>query len=358
MGTAVASGWCTTSYEAKDQYEAWRQKLDAVYGSWALRRPTKPDLQAKILQHSVGNLRLVNCICDPCGAVRKRADGRDGQDMLAVQLVLSGREHFTIDSKNAVLGPGDILVWNTTRQMSFEIIDRLEKISVMMPLSRLRSWLPNSWHSIGCKLPSGSTAASLLSSFIQSVSPEFLSGNLRYGEALTEAMIGILINALGIDSAVVEPSTLRDVQLLRVTKYIDAHLDDPELSPSMIAAANGISVRYLHCLFEPEGTTVLQYVIKERLVRCRRELLNPVMAHRTITDIAFSWGFQNSTHFSRRFKDEFGLSPHEFRNEACSTARGGRRMALGSAPPATIGLRSLLPGTVQRGSRSNSHPDP
>jgi hypothetical protein len=116
MGTPVASGWCTTSYEAKDQYEAWRQKLDAVYGSWTLSSPTKLGIQAEILQHSVGSLQLVNCICDPCGAVRKRADGRDGQDILAVQMVLSGREHFTIDSKNAVLGPGDILVWNTTRQ--------------------------------------------------------------------------------------------------------------------------------------------------------------------------------------------------------------------------------------------------
>ena len=175
MGTPVAAGWRTTSYEAKDQYEAWRQQLDAVYGSWALVSPKKLGIHAEILQHSVGNLQFVNCICDPCGAYKEAAVGM--ARTLAVELVLSGREHFTIDSKNAVLGPGDILVWNTTRQMSFEIIDRLEKISVMMPLSRLRSWLPNSWHSIGSKLPRGSTAARLLSSFIQSVSPEFLLGD-------------------------------------------------------------------------------------------------------------------------------------------------------------------------------------
>jgi hypothetical protein len=122
-----------------------------------------------------------------------------------------------------------------------------------MPLSRLRSWLPNSWHSIESTLPNGSTAAGLLSTFISSVSPKFRSGTLHHGEALTEAVIGILVSALSIDNAIVEPSTLRDAQWLRVKKYIDAHLHDPELSPRMIAAANGISIRYLHCLSSPKG---------------------------------------------------------------------------------------------------------
>jgi AraC-like DNA-binding protein len=146
------------------------------------------------------------------------------------------------------------------------------------------------------------------------MSPEFLSGNLRQGEALTEAIIGVIVSALHTSNTFADPSTLRDTQLLRVKQYIEAHLGNPDLSPIMIADANRISLRYLHCLFEPEATTVLQYVIKERLLRCHRELANPKMSRRTITDIAFSWGFQSSTHFGRRFKETYGVSPVEFRH--------------------------------------------
>ncbi|MCG8521073.1 MAG: helix-turn-helix domain-containing protein [Pseudomonadales bacterium] len=58
----------------------------------------------------------------------------------------------------------------------------------------------------------------------------------------------------------------------------------------------------------------MQYLISQRLLRCRRDLSNPAMTGRTITEIALGWGFQHPTHFSRRFKSEFGLTPYEFRH--------------------------------------------
>ena len=39
---------------------------------------------------------------------------------------------------------------------------------------------------------------------------------------------------------------------------------------------------------------------------------------RRITDIALSWGFRDATHFSRRFRQEFGVSAHEYRMSAQS----------------------------------------
>jgi AraC-like DNA-binding protein len=317
MNAMAGAKWQTSDYEAPDQLDAWREALSSVYGLWNLTTSGVEQFHAEVISHSAGQLQIVNCVCDPCGAIRKRTQpSREDRDILAIQVVVSGREHFTIDDNRKILGPGDVLIWNTTRPMAFEVTARLHKYSLLMPLARLRHWLPHSWYSIENTAPSGSPAARLLSSFVNSMLPENGSGILGDSDALTEAAIGIIVGALGSEKISTDPASLRDVQFLRVKRFINTHLDDPELSPTLIANANRISVRYLHWLFVPAGISVLQYVIRERLLRCRRELLNPVMAKRTITEIAYSWGFQNSTHFSRRFKGEFGVSPHELRSES------------------------------------------
>jgi AraC-like DNA-binding protein len=323
MSATPAGCWQTATFDERDQDEAWRGMLNRVYGPWEAVDPVRPNFHARVLHHAVGNFQIVNCVCDPCAAVHRPARfSTDRRDTLTLQLVLAGREHFTIDDRTDILGPGDILIWNTTRPMRFEVVERLHKISVTMPLARLRAWLPCAWRSITSRLPGDSNAAGIVSSFINSVSPEFLSGRLQNGDALTEAVLGTLISVLDVPD-VVPQDDLREAHWLRVTRYIDANLDDGALSPAGIAAANRISVRYLHSLFQPKGTTVLQHIIRQRLIRCQRELGNPSMARRSITDIAFSWGFHNATHFSRRFKDEFGMSPSEFRNEVA--AGNGRR---------------------------------
>lgn len=316
MAHAVHPTWQTASFAKSDRYDAWRHKLSDTFGSWNVDRQTQPDFDAEIAQYTQLSMQVANCVCDPCGGVSNRARAaHDGPEMLVVQVVVSGREHFTIDGSTLVLGRGDVAIWNTTRAMSFEVVERLEKTAVMVPLARLRSWLPYSWHSIATTLPKGSPGARLLISLIRQMAPDFLSGNLRHGEALTEALLGSVVSALDGDRASVTSCTLREAHFLLVKSYIERHLDDPALSPRMIAQANRISQRYLHCLFEPEGTTVQQYVIKQRLLRCRDDLSNREMVRRTITDIAFSRGFQSSTHFSLRFRNEFGVSPKEYRRQ-------------------------------------------
>ena len=98
-----------------------------------------------------------------------------------------------------------------------------------------------------------------------------------------------------------------------------------------MAAETGISVRYANTLLSAEGSSLERYILNRRLERCRRALEDPRHAHRTIGEIAFAWGFSDLSHFARRFKAKFGVSP----GWACCDARepcaAADRLAPGAA---------------------------
>jgi AraC-like DNA-binding protein len=96
-------------------------------------------------------------------------------------------------------------------------------------------------------------------------------------------------------------------------RYIEQHLAEPDLKPGSTAAALGISLRHLHLLFEPTGISFAQYVTQRRLLQCRAALSGPMGVARSVTDIAFGWGFSNLTTFYRAFRREFGMAPGELR---------------------------------------------
>ncbi|MFE1902918.1 helix-turn-helix domain-containing protein [Streptomyces gardneri] len=102
--------------------------------------------------------------------------------------------------------------------------------------------------------------------------------------------------------------------LVRVKEYILRHLADPDLSPERIAAAHHMSVRYLHKLFQPEGTTVCRWIHRERLERCRRELSRSSRTAPAVSAVAQRWGFTSPSHFSRSFRTAYGMSPREWQS--------------------------------------------
>lgn len=109
-------------------------------------------------------------------------------------------------------------------------------------------------------------------------------------------------------------SSARAVALAALQSTIDANLSDPGLDTQTVAALAGISVRYASDLLSEQGSSIKRYILQRRLERCRRLLADPSQRHRTITDIALSWGFSDPSHFGRRFKEVYGVSPRDFRD--------------------------------------------
>lgn len=52
---------------------------------------------------------------------------------------------------------------------------------------------------------------------------------------------------------------------------------------------------------------------QQRLEKCYQTLTSFNMKHLKISEIAFYWGFNNQSHFSRLFKKAYGVSPKQAR---------------------------------------------
>lgn len=103
--------------------------------------------------------------------------------------------------------------------------------------------------------------------------------------------------------------------MCRILAFIEDNYSDSTLTPDKVAQANGISMRYLHSLFQKSNTTVSKWIWERRLKSAREDLLDPSMRDKNVAEIAFRRGFNDAAHFSRAFKDRFNISPSKLRQK-------------------------------------------
>ena len=102
-----------------------------------------------------------------------------------------------------------------------------------------------------------------------------------------------------------------------VMRYIHEHIGEP-LDRETLAAVAGFSVPHFHRVFTAHvGESAIGYVRRLRLERAARKLR---MGAVDITEVALAAGYDTHAAFSKAFKQQFGLSPSEFRQLGCWAA--------------------------------------
>lgn len=130
------------------------------------------------------------------------------------------------------------------------------------------------------------------------------------GTATTELVRALLISAAAADDRLTR-GVREETLLTRVLAWARQHLTDPELGPERIAAVHNVSVRQLYKTCAAGGVRLEQWLIAERLELARAELVSPSGRHRSVAAVARSCGFSDPSHFARRFRAAYGLSPRE-----------------------------------------------
>jgi AraC-like DNA-binding protein len=105
--------------------------------------------------------------------------------------------------------------------------------------------------------------------------------------------------------------------VVRAEAWITRNLHDAGLSVEGVARSVGLSPGHLQQLFRSAtGLTVADAIRDRRLANCRKELADSGLGEQSITEIAFRWGFSESSSFSRAFRRAFGVSPRQFRKQS------------------------------------------
>lgn len=126
------------------------------------------------------------------------------------------------------------------------------------------------------------------------------------------ALARALVSSLSPDAAARREAAAQTLWM-RIRAHVRQNLRDPGLDAASIAAAHNISVRKLYGVCAAVDVSLEQMIISRRLEGVRAELALPAARHRSIESVARGWGFRNVSHFTRRFGQEFGVSPREWR---------------------------------------------
>ncbi|WP_158891021.1 helix-turn-helix domain-containing protein [Amycolatopsis anabasis] len=323
----------TSDVPAKERTELWRAAASEAYVPLEMSLDDADAFRGRILGQVFGELRIGEVTADAHQAHRPgRLAGRD--DLLPhYKLSMPVRGYVLVqqDGREASLTPGDLAIYDTSRPYTVVFEETCQMLTLMFPrrnlhlpaerLARITASRVSGRHSVGALL------SPLLFNLVSRMDEIDAAQSLRLADNVVDLVATVFAGELGEDPA--KTPVGHRALILRAKAFIEAHLDDADLTPGTIAAAMHISTGYLHKLFRRENTTVSRWIRERRLEHCRRDLRDPGQSELAVSSVAAHWGFIDAAHFSRLFKAAYGLPPREYR----LVSEGGTDLRLSVSDP-------------------------
>lgn len=309
----------TAQAGSDDRLAYWLDMICKVYARLECERPAS-EVFGEISVNQLGTLALTQ-VRSNVQLVQRTPSmiSSDLRDSCLVHIQRAGRAVVRQDGREAQLVPGDFVMYDTTRpyELHFESTGH-EVIVVRLPRVELQPHVVNLHDLTATTVPGTCAAGNLLLTMIDTLHRDIdrlhPSSAIGVSEGITSIIAAGLRSLPGANTQ--RPTQLSAYHVARVKAFVMERLRDPELSISAIAAAMRMSADHLSRLFRGEPVPLSRWIWQQRLEACRRDLCDPRLAHQSVSEIAFSWGFNDATHFSRSFKEQFGLSPRDWKQQS------------------------------------------
>lgn len=294
----------------------WSEVTSRVFTQLQMKPASAVDFNAELRSTTLGQNSIARVVSSPTfvGHSKFRAE-RTEQHVFLVHLQARGESVNRQNGREALLKSGDFTLCDSARPYTLHFESINDMIVLRIPAAELRQRIVQPELFTARRVAGDHGAGAVVSQTLQNLWQQCVNGlEPAVAERLLMNSLDLLVTALALgEHGVVNHGSLRNATSLRVRYYVEDHLTESDLGAARIAAAIGISSRYVHRLFEDEGETLGEFVQRRRLERCAQALKDPGQRNRSVTEIAFAFGFCDPSFFCRSFKKRFAMTPRDYR---------------------------------------------
>ena len=297
----------TSGLTPKKQIQCWTDALTELCGQFDVDPLDASSLEGRVNYTTVSRLKLCQIevsqhrIAHPVSRA-----GSSEHPFVKILFQTYGVSHFEQNGSHFDLMPGDCFAYDVSCPHTIVSPSLTRHDVVIVPTELVQERGFHSGRLPACKISARTGTGRIAYDFMHTAFDEAPKLSPQTAQGVADTLIDLLLLPLReIDTAFDRGGPVALYE--RAKAFIHDHLRDPDLSIDQISMALGCTKRYLHMLFSDRGLTVSEFIWRARLLNCRQEL--ETQAGRTITDVAFSWGFSSSSHFSRVFRNHFGIVP-------------------------------------------------
>ena len=302
--------WSTDTINERDRFSYWREMICSTLFSISPETPSER-FSARINVRNAGSLRFATCESTSYEIIRTARDiARAPADHYTIYLQLRGQTAIDQCDEQITFGRNDFVISDCRRPFRAMLSNDGCRAIAVVPRAMINSRAP--WlHRRALYKFSNSHFLDLARRHMVRLVSDDLSEN--ESNLMTENLCNLLALASATDAP---PNRLQaELQLEVLLAFCQKNLHHPELSPNFVAAHFGISVRTLHLRFQKLEQTFGRWLLGARLDACSKALRDPLQKTLSISEIAYSCGFNDLSHFNKVFRARFDMAPGQWRHD-------------------------------------------
>lgn len=301
----------------------------------AFRLEDEENFRSSLVQGAFERFTFSQVDSSALSAYRGKEHAKQSRGLFHLCLLVHGAAELCCHGQTKLAGEKSLTLYDEATPFRFRALSSVKTVAVGFPASLIMARLPSFRDILLRPLDATTGINQMLHSSLMAMDRLFSERHMKhFSYPVFLSLIDLL--AASIDEAT-DCTTVQSTMSVwagKVRAYVEAHLDDPDLSPASIASVFGISPRYLRLIFgegrETTGgsETLRRYILRRRLEECANMLALPGAACGSITTLAYNWGFSDSSYFARRFVEYFGVTPRDFRTQKLREKKLESAMAL------------------------------